>query len=633
MKKLLLVILLNLCFLNFGFSQSASFSLASIPESLKENANSVIREQTVSVVIKSISEMNIKTNKVITVFNEKGLSNVDAIEFYNKSHKVNSIEATVYNAFGNEIKKLKRKDFFDQSVAEGFEISEGRILTLRYTPSEYPLTIVYQSDVTSSNTAFIPQWYPINDYYESVEKTEINIAYPSDLGFKYKEINFENKAITKIESDNKLIFKASNLVAEKKEDFAIPFQNIVPRVMFALEKFVLEDVKGTSKSWKDFGIWINDYLIKGTDELPIETQDRVKQLVGTEVDPIKKAKIIYQYMQDKTRYISIQLGIGGWKPMLVKDVDRLGYGDCKALTNYTKALLKVVGVESYYTIIFGGNQIKDIEPDFVSMQGNHVVLMVPVNGEYKLLECTSQTQPFGYGGNFTDDRLALIIKPEGGEIVRTNKYINHNNSQITNGKVTISDDGLVSIQADIVSKGDQYDDKSSYEKRPVSEIKEYYKNRFWNLINLNVENYKFDNNKQQVELKEVLTLKTNDIIAKNGTEWLIPLNYLNQYSNVPQRYRNRKSNFQVGRGFFDEDTFEIELPPNLNVTIAPENLNVTSIFGEYKVEVVVDQNKIKYKRSFLLNKGTYDKSEYENFRKFIEQIAKYDNLKIVTQKK
>jgi hypothetical protein len=55
-------------------------------------------------------------------------------------------------------------------------------------------------------------------------------------------------------------------------------------------------------------------------------------------EPIMKAKLIYDYVQQKSRYVSIQVGIGGWKPMDASDVDRLGYGDCKGLTNYTKAL-------------------------------------------------------------------------------------------------------------------------------------------------------------------------------------------------------------------------------------------------------------------------------------------------------
>lgn len=82
--------------------------------------------------------------------------------------------------------------------------------------------------------------------------------------------------------------------------------------------------------------------------------------------------------------------------MLAKDVDRLGYGDCKALTNYTRALPQVVGVPSYYTIIYGDRQRRDLHQDFVSMQGNHAILAVPVKDQIYWLECTSQVHPFGF---------------------------------------------------------------------------------------------------------------------------------------------------------------------------------------------------------------------------------------------
>ena len=94
-----------------------------------------------------------------------------------------------------------------------------------------------------------------------------------------------------------------------------------------------------------------DKILSGTDELPEETKVKIKNLVGNEKDPIKKAKIVYKYVQEKSRYVSIQVGIGGWKPMLANDVDRLGYGDCKALIKLYKSFLNAVDVPSYYTII------------------------------------------------------------------------------------------------------------------------------------------------------------------------------------------------------------------------------------------------------------------------------------------
>ena len=65
--------------------------------------------------------------------------------------------------------------------------------------------------------------------------------------------------------------------------------------------------------------------------------------------------------------------------MLAKDVDRLGYGDCKALSNYTRVLLDKVGVKSFYTVIYGDSNRKDVDKDFVSYQGNHAILTIPHN--------------------------------------------------------------------------------------------------------------------------------------------------------------------------------------------------------------------------------------------------------------
>ena len=372
-------------------AQKSEYAIQFISDSLKINANAVVRFEQIDINIASQQSMTIKTKRVVTILNEYGLSTIQATESYNKSTTIRNIEGIVYDAFGNETKKIKRKDFRDQSAIDGGTlITDDRYLYLDYTPSQYPFTFEFNSEVSTSTTAFIPQWMPINSYAVSVEKCILNVSFPTKLGFKKKEFNFSNFNIQKTEVDvQHLKYVAVNFPAQKKEDYSQSIYKIFPRVMMALEYFNLEGVDGNATNWAEFGKWWSDKILAGTEEIPEATKLKMQTLVGNEKDPIVKAKIIYKYVQEKVRYVSIQEGIGGWKPMLAKDVDRLGYGDCKALTNYTKALLNSVGVTSYYTKLYGDNYKRDIISDFVSQQGNHIILAIPTDDKYIFLECTS----------------------------------------------------------------------------------------------------------------------------------------------------------------------------------------------------------------------------------------------------
>lgn len=616
-------------------AQKMELSSVFIPSELKENANSLVRLQEINIVINSAQEYVITTQKVITVFNENGLNNIDAYEYYDASNKIQEIEATIYNSFGNEIKKIKKKEFKDQSVADGFSIfTDNRMVRLDYTPVSYPFTIVYTSKKESSNTAFIPGWYPIDDLFESVEKSTYTITYPSDLGFKFKEFNFEGRGIVKNQTDNTLSFTATQLLAEKNEEYGVSYLSRMPYVIFGLEKFSLEGVAGNATSWKDFGYWMYTSFLTNNEQVSPETQSKLAALIGNEKDPINKAKIVYKFMQDKTRYVSVQMGIGGWKPMLSSDVDRLGYGDCKALSNYTRALLKSVGVTSFYTIIYGGEEKRSLHQDFVSMQGNHAVLAIPNEKGYYFLECTSQKKPFGFEGDFTDDRYALVVKPEGGELIKTNQFETLKSTQISKGSYAIDEQGNLAGNVKIVSKGIQYENVYELKDLPKQETEDYYKSHFRWINNLKIPKYKFTDDRDAVTFTEDIEISADKYLSASGATLMLTLNVFNQNNVIPQRYRNRKTNFEIDRGFLDEDEIEISLSDKYTIDAKPENSVIESKFGSYAVEFIFKpNNKILYKRKLRIANGIYDKSEYEEYRKFKEQIAKNDNAKIVLSQK
>ncbi|MEN2402372.1 DUF3857 domain-containing protein [Flavobacterium sp. MC2016-06] len=616
-------------------AQKGTYTIISIADSLKENANAVVRLNQIDIVIASQRSMNVKTQRVVTVLNEKGLGDVDAYEHYDKTTVIKNIEAIVYDAFGNEIKKIKRKDFRDQSAVSGSTLfSDSRVVYLDYTPISYPFTIVYNNEIETSNTAFIPQWYPLRAYNLGVEKSVLNVTFPNNLGFKKKEFQFSNFNIKKtVDTGTNLSYVATNILAQKQEDYSPSYVDLFPKVMMGLESFHLEGVDGTATTWEAFGKWYGEKILTGTTVLPEETVAKIKALVGDEKDPIKKAKIIYDYMQKKSRYVNIAVGIGGWKPMFAADVDRLGYGDCKALSNYTKALLQAVDVPSYNTILYGDRYKSNIQSDFVSMQGNHMILAIPNGKSYTWLECTSQDDPFGYQGTFTDDRDVLVVKPEGGEIVRTQIYNDKANAQNDKGIYTIDENGNFSGSILITSEGSQYSKKFGIEHLQPTEKETHYKEYWDNINNLKLGKITFTNDKENVRFTENIQISAVNYGAISANKMIFVLDAFNQYTGSVKRIRNRKNPFQIQRGYLDTDEIEINLPAGFSVEFLPSNFELKGKFGEYKTEIIKkENNKLTYKRSMLLNNGKYSSKEYDEYRLFMEQVSKNDNAKIILTK-
>lgn len=618
-----------------AFSQEAAFQSIIIPVELKENAHAVVRLDETHIQLLSQRKMTIKQHRIVTVLDKLGTAKTDAYVYYDKSIKVKNIEAVVYDAFGKELKKIKQKEFKDRSVVDGVSLfTDSRLLYLDYTPITYPYTIVFTSEVETSNTAFIPKWQPVEDYYVSVEKSSYTLEYLPELNIRFKENKFEGFSIENQSTPNRLHYTALNLAALFPEDFGPSLESITPTLRVASQKFHLEGVDGEASDWNDFGKWMYANLLHDVKNLPESTKNKIKALTANEETPLDKAAAIYKYVQENTRYISVQIGIGGWKPMSAAEVDKLGYGDCKALTNYTQSLLEAAGVPSYYTIIYGSHYKENIDTEFTSLQGNHAILGIPYQGDTVFLECTSQTDPFGFQAGFTDDRDALLITPEGGKITRTKSYLNEDNRQFTRAECTLLGDGSVKADVVIASQGSRYNYRSHIETLSEEDKIKFYKEEWSYLNNLGVERSKLLNNKEKATFEEQLTLQVVGFASISGERMLFNINIFNSDTYVPERYRNRHTPVEIERGYLEEDVYTLHLPKGYEVEALPENASLSSPFGDYQLSFEkTPGGDFLYKRKLLVKKGLYPKEEYTAFRDFMKEIAKLDHSKIVLLKK
>ena len=628
-------LILLLLFFNVATSQNLELSALTIPDSLSKNADAVVRFDDVQITLESSKKMNVKIKKAVTILNKQGIHNTELVFYYDKSTDLKDIDIITYNSLGFEEKKVKNKDIKDYSAADGFSIfSDNRLKYYKDTPISYPYTIYYEYEYETSNTAFIPRWIPIQNYDESIQNSSYKLIYPQDLTIQKSERNFDQFKVNSRFTNSVLSYTIENVPAIKYEDYSPSIITITPSVKIASNKFHLEGVDGYASNWNEFGKWMYESLVSPRMDLSEETKNKVKLLVKDIDNPIEKAKKVYEYVQNKTRYISIQVGIGGWMPMLASDVDKLGYGDCKGLTNYTKSLMDAVGVESYYTAVYAGNQIMDMEQKVPSVQGNHVFLYIPNNDEDIWLECTSQDVPFGYQGSFTDDRKVLVVSKDGGTIKHTGTYKEENSFQKTSASIKINTNNSLEAEVTISSSGIQYKNHYMLKDLPEREVFDHYKSDYWSYINnLNIINYNFNNNKKDIVFTENLKVEATDYATISGDRMLFYLNAFNRPKDIPDRYRKRKLPFRVSRGFFDEDEYTITLPDGYSIEALPENVSMENVFGKYSISIEKKENNIiKYTRKLLIMKGNYPKEEYNLYRDFKKDIAKHDNSKIVLLK-
>ncbi|MGK0386162.1 MAG: hypothetical protein ACI849_000771 [Patiriisocius sp.] len=604
----------------------AQYAVDGIPESLTKDANAVIRYQETTITLNDFDSMTTYTKMVVTVLNRDGMVAVSPVAFYDEDSSIKEIKAFVYDSDGKQIKKFKKKDFTDMSASGGDLYSDDRMMSMDYIPARVPYTLEFISETKSKSTAFLPLWNPSPIYGVSTQKSVYKIINEKEVPLLSKKYNLEQFNATIKERPALYTYEIENVPAVSREYLSPHYTEFTPVVKIALKKFRLFGQYVSVSSWEDFGNWQNEYLLKDIDELPKETIAKIESLVAGVDDLKEKTRIIYEYMQNKTRYISVQVGIGGWKPTPAKEIDKLGYGDCKAL-------LKSQGIDSYYTIVNSGSSGLDIDEEFVAIQGNHVILTVPLVDENLFLECTSQRIPFNYIGDFTDDRKVLMIKETGGVIEKTPSYATEENTQKLEAQLILKADQSISGKLNEVSQGVLYGDKYELETKEEKIVVKYYKELWSHLNNLDVAETFFVNDKRNIVFSEKITFDAANYTSQAGDRLLFVPNIFNRLNYIPSPKKERLQGVELRRGKTYSDVIQITLPEGYDVEAVFDPISITTEFGTYLAKIdVLNSSKITYTRDFVLNNGVYEKEKYVDFVAFVNAITKADVSKIVLVK-
>lgn len=616
------------------------YPVDSIPPKLKEAVNVVVRRKVWEYEIISRSRAVHRVLEAYTILNAEGKRFAEEVVFYDKLSKINAFKGAVYDASGKQIRKLKSAEIYDQSAISGFSLYEdNRLKWCDLAQGVYPYTVEFEYEVEYKYLFHIPTYLPISDEKVSLEYGQYEVQYPAsgDLEPRYKTQNTSvepkrgKKAGSRQTGDNLLVtWTFASLEPIKLEPFSPPAQELFPAVYVAPSNFEFEKYTGAMDNWNEFGHWIKT-LNAGRDVLPEETKEKVKQLTAGLNTVQEKTKALYEYMQSKTRYVSIQMGIGGFQPFEATVVDETGYGDCKALSNYMVALLKQAGIPANYTLIRAGEDAAEINTDFASTQFNHAIAFVPMPQDTIWLECTSQTNPFGYLGKFTFDRNALAITEAGAKVVRTKRYPTELNTQNRTADVFVRDNGDASAKISTIYRGLQYENGGlNFALESHAEDQKKWVLRNTNIPSFEVNKFTFINNKEMIPSATLqLDLTLRKLANVSGKRMFLTPNLMNRSNLLPEKLDGRKTEVFRSFGYVDNDTIRFHIPESLYPEFLPQPTKLKSRFGEYESTFLFDEGVVVYTRSIKIQKGRFPAESYAEFSEFHRNVNKADNIRLV----
>ena len=536
---------------------------------------------------------------------------------YSKGDKISIKEAWIEDLSGNVIRKLKGSDIHNRNAVSGSSLYKNdyvKYFELKH--NVYPYRIRYTYTATYSKFLTIYNFYPNNIPQKNIK---VVIDSPIDNPIVYRQRFINEPVIENIKNGLRYTWQFSYAGHEKEINAWYEQSPDYPYLVAQPLYFNFKE-KGNFKDWENYGNWYYR-LHKGLDILPKSEKFKIDRMLSGIKDDRRKIDILYSYLQSNTRYIDISIKYGGFQAYPAKYVCSNRYGDCKALSNYMKAILSHAGITSYFTLIYSSESPRIIYDDFPTANYfNHVILSIPLEKDTMYLECTPKNYPPGYIHSGIQNRKALIVKENGSHLINIPAMQSQDVLCSSRMNINIKNDGFSSFEFERINSGYDYEfykflssdiDKNSIDK--------YVRNVLFRGISVELSKYNIKDATTQIP-KAVFSCEGNitNHYTRDGKNLII-----NPIPNVIPVYetpKNRKYGIQINTPIFNQDTIVYTVEESIHIKSGKDSFSIKTKYGDYTYSYSTNGNQITIHKSLFIRAGKYPIEDYAGFYSFINRV-------------
>jgi hypothetical protein len=307
-------------------------------------------------------------------------------------------------------------------------------------------------------------------------------------------------------------------------------------------------------------------------------------------------------------------------------------------------LLKAAGLPAYVALVGAGADHADVRAGFPSGQFNHAILCMPLAAhgatpaDTVWLECTSQTEAFGYMGSFTGNRHALLLTPEGGRLVATPRYGVQANRQLRRTDLWLDASGGAKATVRTRRLGLAQDRYAQLLHDADPEEQKKYVSNHLRLSHFTVTSLRLAPAPAATlpGVVEVMGLELASVGTAAGRRLLLEPNILGRLGSLPNQVGARQAPLALPPAAFYQDTVRLHVPAGFHAENLPAPAQFTTVYGTYSSTcTALPDGTLQYVRQLETRRpagATLPAAKYGEYRDFRRKISQADNAQVVLVK-
>jgi len=324
-------------------------------------------------------------------------------------------------------------------------------------------------------------------------------------------------------------------------------------------------------------------------------------------------RAIHRWVAQDFRYVSLSLGIGGYRPRMPAEVLSTQYGDCKDKATLFVALARHLGWEAYPVLTSASGLVDSTRPSVHAF--DHEIAGLRRGGRWTFLDLTADLVPVGSLPPSLEGQLGLVVRPDGRtETVtfpRGEPDANLSRSRITG--IIDSAGGFSGTYEETAAGTLQYGLRSAFANPVASEDREQFARALANNLFAGATGDSlttFDGRDLAAEPRVTLRIRNGRLTSGGRGSWLFQLPLKNFGSlglandleaHGPRRYPIDIA--QVVGPLSNLAELEVTLPARWTARL-PEDVTATSQFGEYVATYRQEGDVLRITRRLTGHRGT-----------------------------